>query len=878
MAAVSDPTGSRSRSYPLRGRMSELDIALRAIRAARTGIATVLVVEGEPGIGKTSFAAEVAEQARRLGFAVGQGTATEQDNVAPLASLGTALRAGRAPLVGSADFTGLAPLLDQPLWLAERLCELLARRTDTEPVLVLLDDVQWADPLSVFMLRVVTARLADRPIAWLLAGRPTPGGPADQAATAARRTVPVHRIALPPLTTDAVLELAGDRLGGRPSDHLGRRLRDTGGLPFLAVHIVEGLVETGARADEDLPAGLVEGVRRRVGGLSAPARALLRVGVVLGMRFSLHDVATLSAVPIAELTDPLVEAMDAGLLTDDGNAVAFRHDLLRQALYQDVPPSARRALHDRVVEHFLSSGRTAADAAPHVLATAQVGDLRAVRVLRDAALDIVGSMAVTSVAFIKQAFELVDANDAMRAEVGRDVVTVLVAAHQFDEALTFAAELLRGTVDADIAATVRLTLAPWLWANDRRDDLLLWTEDSPASPALRTRLRAYRSLAGDSSTEDAEDPVARAVQLAAAAENLDRAGVFGGAAETYRAARASAESAGDAVGCPDGVVLALRELLALGHAVDPQRALAELEAVRTMPRSSWYAPQIELLAAQLALGLGQVERATRAAEAAAQRSTELGESSPGHQLWHIRAILALLRGDAATARQLTADHPMRVVTALLAEPGAGDELLDAIHVENPPWRDHLLAMAAQEPRIRDAATRSLADLAQDNPSSAGIAGAAMIARRDLAPAVDTLRTAHRPLLLALALQELGRAELSGGHRDTGVALLDETRDLYAELGADADALRVQRLLHAAGVRRRRWPHVPPKADTGWDALTATERRVAELVADGHTNKSAAEVLTVSPSTVNTHLRAVFTKLGVNSRVQLTRLLITDQRQ
>ncbi|HZX01781.1 helix-turn-helix transcriptional regulator [Kribbella sp.] len=81
------------------------------------------------------------------------------------------------------------------------------------------------------------------------------------------------------------------------------------------------------------------------------------------------------------------------------------------------------------------------------------------------------------------------------------------------------------------------------------------------------------------------------------------------------------------------------------------------------------------------------------------------------------------------------------------------------------------------------------------------------------------------------------------------------------------------MLQAAGVRRRRWAAVPPRAQEGWESLTPMERRVALLVADGHTNRSAAEELVVSASTVGTHLRAVFGKLGVNSRVQLTRLVL-----
>jgi DNA-binding CsgD family transcriptional regulator len=84
---------------------------------------------------------------------------------------------------------------------------------------------------------------------------------------------------------------------------------------------------------------------------------------------------------------------------------------------------------------------------------------------------------------------------------------------------------------------------------------------------------------------------------------------------------------------------------------------------------------------------------------------------------------------------------------------------------------------------------------------------------------------------------------------------------------------VQAVLQAAGVRRRRWSAVPTRPESGWEALTPMERKVALLVADGHTNRSAAEELVLSASTVGTHLRNVFSKLDVNSRVQLTRLVL-----
>jgi DNA-binding CsgD family transcriptional regulator len=92
---------------------------------------------------------------------------------------------------------------------------------------------------------------------------------------------------------------------------------------------------------------------------------------------------------------------------------------------------------------------------------------------------------------------------------------------------------------------------------------------------------------------------------------------------------------------------------------------------------------------------------------------------------------------------------------------------------------------------------------------------------------------------------------------------------YVEIGAAWDARRVRRRLRALGVRRRIVPAEPEL--TGWAAITGSELAVARLVAEGLTNREVAERLFVSPHTVNSHLRHVFAKLGINSRVELARL-------
>ncbi len=114
--------------------------------------------------------------------------------------------------------------------------------------------------------------------------------------------------------------------------------------------------------------------------------------------------------------------------------------------------------------------------------------------------------------------------------------------------------------------------------------------------------------------------------------------------------------------------------------------------------------------------------------------------------------------------------------------------------------------------------------------------------------------------------------LQAGELTAGGDRLDQAWAVYDQAGAQVARAEVQRVMRAAGLRRAWWPAAPPRQASGWAALTEAELRVARLIAEGHTNKSAAAQLGLSPNTVGAYLRMVFGKLGVRSRVQLTNFM------
>jgi DNA-binding CsgD family transcriptional regulator len=175
---------------------------------------------------------------------------------------------------------------------------------------------------------------------------------------------------------------------------------------------------------------------------------------------------------------------------------------------------------------------------------------------------------------------------------------------------------------------------------------------------------------------------------------------------------------------------------------------------------------------------------------------------------------------------------------------------------------------------------TLAEAGADrNPGVASFEGVALQVRgiltRDLdllAQAADVLSRSPRPLLQASGYEDFGRALLSSGNRSEAVASLDRALEIYRRLGANGPGAALRQEMAAAGVRRKILPGYEEKPRSGWDALTPTEIKVAHLIGSGHTNKQTADELSVSANTVGTHVRSVFAKLGVRSRVQLANLM------
>jgi DNA-binding CsgD family transcriptional regulator len=186
-----------------------------------------------------------------------------------------------------------------------------------------------------------------------------------------------------------------------------------------------------------------------------------------------------------------------------------------------------------------------------------------------------------------------------------------------------------------------------------------------------------------------------------------------------------------------------------------------------------------------------------------------------------------------------------------------------------------IAVAVGDQELADVVIEQAERRCELNPNVVSFRAALAQARGLAQGSTTALETAaslfgegSRPLATASALEDLGRLLAENGEADKATTALDQALEITVQVGASWDAARVRGRLRRLGVRRRVVASKRPK--TGWEALTSAEAAVAQLASEGKTDREIGESLFISPHTVNTHLRHIFDKLGVRSRVALTR--------
>jgi DNA-binding CsgD family transcriptional regulator len=903
----------------LLGRQRERAVVERLLDTARGGHGAVFVVHGDPGVGKTAlleYAAEAAEDFRVVRTAGVEGEMTLdyaalQQLCSPIIALGDKLPAPQRDALDVA-FGVSAGRTPSPFLVGLAVLGLLSEAAEQQPLLCVVDDAQWLDGASARTLAFVASRLLAEKIALAFATRDVASG--------LRRFPQLH---VPPLGRRDARALLESVLPARLDESvLERIVAETGGNPLALLELPRGLTPAQLAGGFGLPAalplssGIEQSFTRRLARLPLDARRLL----LLAAAEPVGDPALLwraaQQLGIAETAAHAVES--EGLLTLDG-AVAFRHPLVRSAIYGAAEPSARREAHRALADATDPQINPDRRAWHRAQAAAVPDEELAGELERSAARAQARGGLAAAAAFLERAATLTP-DSARRSQRVLVAAQTKFRAGALDDALGLLSSTDTGALDELDRARAELLRAQIAFASTHGRD------------APKMLLRAARRLG----------PLSRALacetylEALSAAMFAGRLAAPGGSALDMALAVKAASRSPDRVGLElwlDGIAALFTDsyatavpILRRAHSafdVGDMPAseqvrwkwLATVLSVHLWDDSRWQAiSEAHVQIAREAGALGELPLALSQRVYAHLFSGELTTASllvdeiraaseaTGSNLTPYGAVgLAALRGRESEAIALI-DESREDATR--RGEGVGLSVLDwaqallynglgrydearvaALRLAEYPhdlstsnWGKVELIEAAVRggtPELAVAACSSLTDMAAVVASdwAVGIAARsrALLAEDHRAEelyveAVDRLGRSRMAVDLARAHLLYGEWLRRQRRRIDARGQLRTAHDLFSDFGMEAFAERARVELEATGEHARK-----RTVDT-LGQLTPQEAQISRLVAQGNTNREIAAQLFISPSTVEYHLRKAFRKLGVKSRTQLANRL------
>ncbi|MGD0554693.1 MAG: AAA family ATPase, partial [Streptosporangiaceae bacterium] len=327
-------------SEVLVGRDSELASLSRLVKEVAAGRGGTVLVEGEPGIGKSSLVRAALAEAADLGCQMFWGTGDELGRELPLQPLIDGLRVRESSenprrntivrLLRGEVTTDLG--MDGPTVLAEQMLALIAEQCATRPTILVIDDLQWADQATI-RLWVRLAKAA-RHMRLLLIGMMRPVPKRDDLLALRRSVADAARIRLAALTQGPTTELVATLVGGKPGDDLMHLADGAAGNPLYITELVAALIRSSMVVVADtgvatvtagtVPDSLSAAIVDRLSFVGQPVRETLRAAALLGVDFAVSDLGTVLGLSASSLVPTVDEARAAGVLTESSKGLSFR--------------------------------------------------------------------------------------------------------------------------------------------------------------------------------------------------------------------------------------------------------------------------------------------------------------------------------------------------------------------------------------------------------------------------------------------------------------------------------------------------------------------------------------------------------------------------
>ena len=898
------------------GRDEELDSLTAFLDRTAEGLAAV-VLEGQAGIGKSTLWLAGVEAARERGLRVLLSRPAEAERGLAHAGLGDlfenvlervlpALSAPRRRALEAALLLEDAPNGSDPRTLGVAVRSALGALALEAPVVLAIDDVQWLDRSSASALAFALRRMREQPILLLLARRLREGAEMSELEQALG-SEGVGRLSVGPLSLGATHQLLQARLGRTFARPTLLRVHETaGGNPFYVLELARAL-----SADVDpmqplrVPETLEELVHARLAGLPPTTRQALLLASAVG------DPSTELLAGMGVTEDVLDPALAARVIERADGTIRFTHPLLASVIYQGVSAKERRRAHGlvaQIVEEPIARAR-------HLALSTESPDTEIAATLEDAAALASSRGAPIAAAELgEHALRLTPLaafDDRHRRAIA--ATRAHLAAGEGTRARTIAVDLLAWTRAGPSRAEALVLLAE-LESLDRSIALLHEAlREAAARPALQAVIHGRLARQGRfiEGLEWAEEHARASLELA---EGLDDDALRAGALSILAVVQSDvgdpeapqlAERAYEAAVAVAGPELLKEASWARGHvfvwSVETDRARALLESEhrewseRDEPQSSlalWYLSWVELRAGRWSLAAEYAERAR-------EIGVHYGMELPQHFL--PIALVAAHRGelerarDAAERGRALAARQGALMPALLAIPGlvdfwtgdataaaagfaAAEETASAAGWQEPNmrwWRADYVETLLELGRPDDAvhlldtweadATRAgrdwvLAHVARCRGLVAAARAEVEEAQRLLEQAVARHEAVGDSFGRARALLALGVVRRRARQKRAAREAIEAALAGFEELGAASWAEKARAELGRVGGRTR------------VEGLTPAERRVADLVAEGRTNREVAATLFLGERTVASHLTHIYAKLGVRSRTELARRL------